>query len=113
MAKIIKIPSVEVIDTKVVGVSKNNEDGSSRQMIIHNYVNEDDKVLFEIEHDNPYDSSAVKVMTEGNKQIGYLNRTIAATIKSAIINDADIHSKISWVSGKEIKGVGLRIEMVN
>ncbi len=113
MAKIIKIPSVEVIDTKVVGVSKQNSDGSSRQMIIANYVNESDPVLLELEPDNPFDPDAIKVLITENRQIGYLKREIAPNIKSAIINEAEIHAKVSWVGGKEIKGVGLRIELVS
>ncbi len=113
MAKIIKIPSVEVIDTKVVGVSKQNTDGSSRQVIINSLVNEDDPVHFELEPDNPYDPNAVKVLITGMKQIGYLNRNIAPNVKSAIVNGAEIIARVSWVSGKEMKGVGLRIELVS
>ena len=113
MAKIIKIPSVEVIDTKVVGVSKNNEDGSSRQMIIINQVEENDLLRLELEPQNPYDSNAVKVLLESGEQVGYLSQEKARTVRSAIINEAEIHVKVSWVSGKEMKGVGLRIELVS
>ena len=41
MAKIIKIPSVFVYDSKVVGVSKDNSDGTSRQEIIKQEVEEE------------------------------------------------------------------------
>lgn len=112
MAKIIKIPSVEVIDTKVVGVSKPNANGSSRQQIIAG-VNEGDPVKLEPEPDNPYDRGAVKVLTLHGLQIGYIKKEVAPQIKSAIENESRIITKVSWVGGKEIKGVGLRIELVN
>ncbi len=113
MAKIIKIPSVEVIDTKVVGVSKNNDDGTSRQDIIRNHVEENDPVSFQHDPNNPYDSEAMKVLIKGNLQIGFLKRDIAPKVKSAMENESEIIAKASWVSGEAYVGVGLRIELVS
>lgn len=113
MAKIIKIPSAYVIDTKVVGVSHINKDGSSRQKIIELEVREDDILSLDPEPDNPVDPYAVKVLSKNGNQIGYLKKEVAEQIHGALHNDITIHVKASWVSEREIKGVGLRIELVN
>lgn len=113
MGKIIKIPSVEVIDTKVAGVSKENEDGVSRQDLIRKHVHEDDQVILTIEQNNQYDVHAVGVLTIDKIKIGYLQKEIAPRVKSAIENEAEVHSKVSWVSGEKYVGVGLRIELVS
>ena len=113
MAKIIKIPSVYVLDTKVVGVSKDNSDGTSRQLIILREVLEDDVLNLELEPDNAYDPNAVKVMSKFGHQIGYLGRDVAERVKMAMQNDVSVKVVASWVSGEKYKGVGLRIELVN
>lgn len=113
MAKIIKIPSVFVYETKVVGVSKDNADGSSRQEIIRREVEEDDKLQIKPEPDNPYDPNAVQVLSKNGNQIGYLNKEMAETIKPALINETEIHVTARWVNGEKMLGVGLRIELVS
>ncbi len=113
MAKIIKIPSAYVIDSKVVGVSKENEDGTSRQEIIKTEVEEDDLLQFELDPDNEFDPNAVKVLSKSGHQIGYLSRETAERVRPAILNQVEIKVKASWVSGEKMMGVGLRIEMVN
>lgn len=113
MAKIIKIPSAYVLDTKVVGVSKENSDGSSRQLIIAREVAENDPMQLELEPDNPYDPQAVKVLSKFGHHIGYLGREDAARVRMAMLNDVQVTAKASWVSGEKMVGVGLRIELVN
>lgn len=113
MAKIIKIPSAYVIDSKVVGVSKTNDDGTDRQEIIKREVAEDDLLQFELDPDNEFDPNAVKVLSKLGNQIGYLSRETAERVRPAILNQAEIKVKASWVSGEKMMGVGLRIEMVN
>ena len=113
MAKVIKIPSAYVLDTKVVGVSKDNSDGTSRQEIIKTEVEEDDLLKLELEPDNEFDSNAIKVLSKNGHQIGYLSRDIAERMRFAILNETDIRVKASWVNGDKMMGVGLRIEMVN
>ena len=104
---------MEVIDTKVAGVSKENVDGSSRQQIISEYIEEGDLVKLGLEPDNPHDPDAIRVLTTTGSQIGYLKREIAPKVKSAILNETEIITKVSWVGGREVRGVGLRIELVN
>jgi hypothetical protein len=113
MAKTIRIPSVYVIDTKVVGVSMHNSNGSSRQDIIRREVFENDPLKLELEPENPADPNAVRVLSKFGHQIGYLNKEVAAKLQVALQNEIEIHVTASWVSGEEIKGVGLRIELVN
>lgn len=113
MAKIIKIPSVFVYDTKVVGVSKDNQDGSSRQDIIKREVAEEDKLSLEAEPDNAFDTNAIKVLSKNGNQIGYLNKEMAETILPALKNDAEVHVTAKWVNGEKMHGVGLRIELVS
>lgn len=113
MAKIIKIPSVFVYETKVVGVSKENEDGSSRQDFIKAEVREDDKLKLESEPTNKYDPNAVKVLSKHGNQIGYLNKEMAEKVKPAIDNQTEIHVTAKWVNGEKMLGVGLRIELVS
>lgn len=113
MGKVIRLPSAYVINTKAVGVSKDNADGTSRQEIIQNVVAEGDPIRLEYEPDNPHDSHAIKVLTESGKQIGYLSKEVAPRIQSAIENEANIYTKVSWVSGEKVSGVGLRIELIN
>jgi len=113
MAKIIKIPSVFVYETKVVGVSKQNQDGSSRQEFIRSEVAEDDKLNLEPEPGNPYDPNAVKVLSSKGNQIGYLSREMAEKVKPAMDNQTEIHVTAKWVNGEKMLGVGLRIELVS
>lgn len=113
MAKIIKIPSVFVYETKVVGVSKPNEDGSSRQDFIRQEVKENDKLKLEAEPDNPFDSNAIKVLSPQGHQIGYLSKEMAEKVKPAVNSQTEIHVTAKWVNGEKMLGVGLRIELVS
>ena len=113
MGKIIKIPSVFIYDSKVVGVSQNNDDGSSRQEIIKREVEEEDVLFLEAEPTNMYDKNAVKVLSKNRNQIGYLSRDLAEKMKPCIENSAEMYIKASWVSGDKMLGVGIRIELVS
>ena len=113
MAKIIKIPSAYVLDTKVVGVSKDNANGTSRQEIIRAEVVEEDLLGLALEPGNEFDSNAVKVLSKNGNQIGYLSKEVAERMRFAILNETDIRVRASWVNGDKMIGVGLRIEMVN
>ena len=113
MAKIIKIPSVFVYDSKVVGVSQNNDNGSSRQEIIEKEVAEEDSLILKPEPDNTFDRNAVKVLSKFGNQIGYLNRDLAEKVSPALENSTKMYVKASWVNGEKMLGVGIRIELVS
>jgi len=113
MAKIIKIPSVLLYESKVVGVSQSNADGSSRQQNIIREVRENAPLYLETEPSNPFDPNAIKVLSGQKNQIGYLNKGLAAKVKPALDNQAEVIAKATWVSGEKTKGVGIRIELVS
>lgn len=113
MAKIIKIPSAFVYESKVVGVSHHNPDGTSRQEIIRSEVAEDDPLFLELEPDNEFDENAIRVLSRHKRQIGYLNKELAEKVKPALINQTTIYSRALWVNGEKMLGVGIRIELVS
>ncbi|MEQ9304364.1 MAG: HIRAN domain-containing protein [Marinoscillum sp.] len=113
MAKIINIPSAFVYESKVVGVSHSNPDGTSRQTIIKNEVAEDDALFLELEPDNEFDPNAIKVLSKNKNQIGYLKSDLAEKVKPALINQTTIYCKALWVNGDKMLGVGIRIELVS
>lgn len=113
MAKIIRIPSAYVFESKVAGVSHCNEDGTSRQEIIRAEVRENDWLELEPEPQNPYDPNAIRVKTRSGKQIGYLEKALAEKVRSALDNDTPAYIRVIWVNGKELLGVGIRVELVN
>lgn len=100
-------------DTKVVGVSKDNTDGTSRQEIIKQEVAEDDKLQLKHEPDNSYDSNAIQVLSKYGNQIGYLSKDMAENILPALLNQTEIFTTAKWVNGEKMLGVGLRIELVS
>ena len=66
----------DLIKTKVVGVTKRNEDGQSRQELIE-LLDPGDELYLEREPDNEYDENAIAVFNESWEQIGYLSRKVA------------------------------------
>ena len=77
--------------THVSGVTFANPDGSSRRDII-NRMSDNDKVIFERDPYNPYDSNAVKVLvSQGGqyKQIGFLEKALAATVSPSLRRGAN------------------------
>jgi len=113
MAKIIRIPSAFVYESKVAGVSHDNTDGTPRQQIIREEVAEDDPLYLEPEPTNEFDPSAIKVLSKNKRQIGYLKKELAEQVLPAIINQTEIHAKVLWINGEKMLGVGIRIELVS
>lgn len=72
--------------TRVVGVTYQNEDGTSRKDIIAG-LSSGDKLRLEREPDNKFDPNAVKVCAlcgDTWKQIGYLPKDVAGEVSSAL-----------------------------
>ncbi|MEQ8471303.1 MAG: HIRAN domain-containing protein [Marinoscillum sp.] len=113
MAKIIKIPSAFVYESKVVGVSHSNQDGTSRQSIIKSEVKEEDALYLELDPDNEFDPNAIKVLSKNRNQIGFLKSDLAEKVKPALINQTTIYARALWVNGDKMLGVGIRIELVS
>ena len=63
--------------TKIVGVSFENTNGSSRQDIITELEGLPCPLTLRREHENPHDENAIAVMDPNGRQIGFLSRNIA------------------------------------
>ena len=63
----------------VVGVTHNNDDGSSRQEIIWT-CKAGERLILEHESDNRHDKHAIRVMRQDRTQVGYLSKEIAKEI---------------------------------
>lgn len=84
----------------VVGVTKENRDGSSRQSIIKN-SNVGGRIKLVREYDNQYDPNAVAVLTENDEQIGYLPKG------DRLAHHIDSGGRVSAILIKKTGGPGL------
>lgn len=75
-----KLTIVEDFHTKVVGVTFNNDDGTSRQSIIKNCKAGDD-IVFKPVPTNEY-PDAIGVFNAKGQQLGHLSQGVAAEIKN-------------------------------
>ena len=86
--------------TKIVGVTKTNDEGKQIQRILKEMSEEYcEGSLLELEHDadNPYDDNAIKVFY-GGEHIGYIGRDLAKELAKLV--DADIvEAEISEITG--------------
>ena len=99
--------------TKVVGVTRENEDGTSRQKIIGR-LKAGDKAALRREPDNRYDPNAVAVCTASGEQIGYLSREVAAEIAPLLDQGTRVDAEVSSLTGggllyKRTRGVNLKL----
>lgn len=65
--------------TKIVGVTFNNDDGSSRQKIIKRCA-ANEPLVFRHDSNNPHDPNTVQVLRTDDQQIGHLNADLAAEV---------------------------------
>lgn len=87
------------IQTKVVGVTKRNSDGSSRQQIVAS-LTAGVQVYLLRETQNPHDPNAVAVYAYGgSRQLGYLNRKVAQTVGPLLDNGKIISVKVTSITG--------------
>lgn len=113
----------EVIKTKIVGVTKKNSDGRSRQKIIIRYVGAGTQLVLGREPDNEYDPFAVSVWYPkrrlfGKKllQLGYLSANRAEEIAPMLDKKWRYSCVVQDVTGgtrqKKTRGVNIRIELL-
>jgi hypothetical protein len=102
-----------VFTTTVAGVTHNNADGKSRQVIIRKHVKPGMPLVLKREPDNPHDSDAVAVwLVDPPVQIGYLKSGIADV--ATRMDDGEVHSaRVVDLTGgtKEYPAVGVAIEV--
>lgn len=100
------------IHTKVVGVSRTNDDGTSRQDILAG-CEEGDQLILERDEYNEHDENAIKVLTYDGEQIGYIKRELAAEIAplmgAGIEFNCEIEEITGGVEGKETLGCNIVI----
>ena len=99
--------------TKLVGVTFDNLDGVNRQEILSDLFENYDpnvKVFLKAkrEIDNPYDSKAVAIFTEDDKQVGYLSRKVNETVAPWIDEGWGLLVEIVSVNG-DLGNIGINI----
>ena len=103
----------ETFHSKVTGVTKNNEDGSSRQGIIRKELKVGDMLLLDREPKNPYDRNAIAVVTSDNeKKIGYINAELASRLAPLMDRGHFIDCYVADITGGapgESYGVNIRL----
>lgn len=88
--------------TKVVGVTKKNEDDKRIQSILQEmeeYCCDGTPLELEHEEDNPYDKNAIKVYCD-YEHIGYLNRELAQDLVG-LVDSGMVAAELSEITGGE------------
>lgn len=98
--------------TKVVGVTRKNNDGTSRQKIIKQLRTGQELELVP-EPDNPFDSDAIKVCTKRGEQVGYLEARLAGEVarrmRRGIKHTAKVLSIVGGFEGGKTLGCVLEL----
>jgi HIRAN domain len=122
-----RFPHVRSIHTKIRGVTKENDDGVSRQWIIRQFCDSGDALYLEREPNNPVDHNAIKVRRNVYtdvadkpklaEQMGYVSRELAEDLAPRMDNEGHVlMAKILDLTGNEnwdAIGVNIQIEEYN
>lgn len=102
-----------VINTKLVGVTKENDKGVSIQTILPTITEDSDLVLVR-EHGNEYDANAIKVVAD-HQHIGYLKSSIAQQLAPLMDQGEIIDVELSEITGggKRYFGCNVRLTFNN
>ncbi len=90
--------------TKVVGVTHENKDGTSRQAILYNmkeYGNYEKGDTLELVHekDNPVDTNAVMVLNHQKQCIGYLKAELAEPVAQMLDDGYNVYAELERITG--------------
>lgn len=85
------------ISTKVVGVTKNNDEGVNIQNILPELEN-GSKLNFVREPNNPYDTNAIKVICD-YQHIGYIKAELAEEIAPIMDSGKELNGYITQITG--------------
>ena len=99
------------LQSKVVGVTRHNHDGSDRQVIAAE-CRQGEELELRREPDNPQDKNAVAVFRANGDQVGYLSASVAEQLAPLLDADAPITAEVSEVTGGTSDhpyGVNIRI----
>lgn len=107
--------------SKVAGITKKNQDGSSRQDIAGSYARKGTKLIPKREPDNKYDPNAVGLWIHassclfGSKdyQVGYLESRVAEELAGFIDSGGVVNIEVTEITGGygDKKNVGLNIKI--
>ncbi len=117
---------IRIIQTKILGVSHRNPDGTSRQQIIRNFCHAGDALFLIREPDNPADANAIQVIricrgadgkADFRERLGYLSKEIALDL-APIFPDGpvglaeilEITGDLEGLNGDNV-GVNIRAEV--
>lgn len=98
-----------VINTKIVGVTKENDKGIPIQAILP-MINDDSDLVLVREKNNLYDANAIKVFAD-HQHIGYLKSSIAQQIAPLMDQGKIIDVELSEVTGGGEKNYGCNIKI--
>jgi len=95
------LPTTRVVRswrTRVVGVTKENTDGTPRQRVIRD-CREGERLLLLREPRNPYDSNAIKVCRLSGDQIGYISSDVAERMADEMDAGKRFSARIENITG--------------
>ncbi len=100
--------------TKIVGVTFDNTDGSSRQQHISAFAETfdvDTKIFLtgRRDNDNPYDDKPVAIYNKHGLQLGYLSRKVNETVAPWMDEGSDLLVEVVNVTGGDGSHWGLNI----
>ncbi|HPQ42523.1 MAG TPA: HIRAN domain-containing protein [bacterium] len=84
--------------TKIVGVTHDNPDGTSRQAIIAE-LTMNTPIRLERDLGNFYDPNAVRIVDAGGRQLGFLNRSLSEQLAPRMDAGETIRVSISALTG--------------
>ena len=88
------------IHTKIAGVTKKNEDGTSRQDLLAG-CEVGDEVYLERDEFNEYDPNAIQVFDADYQQLGYLNKELAQDLAPLMDAGLNLRGEIIDITGGE------------
>ncbi|WP_339171170.1 HIRAN domain-containing protein [Anoxybacillus sp. FSL W8-1294] len=100
-----------IINTKIVGVTRKNEDGTSRQELIAECY-EGEELFLEREPDNEHDPNAISVWNEYGEQLGYINKDLASKLAPQMDKGMRVACFVTAVTGGDDKSYGCNIKLV-
>lgn len=106
----------ELINSKIVGVTNINKDGTSRQEIIRELIYNGDSLMLEREPHNEYTPNAIAVYFDSpnldeHLQIGYLHNNLADRLAPLMDTGRVITAEVSEVTGLDQATRGVNIQL--
>ena len=98
--------------TKIVGVTFDNPNGTSRQNLIAELSNLPCSLSLKRQEDNPHDNNAVAGFDPNGRQLGFLSREVAIQVANLLDNGTKVQAQATQVTGgwPFNYGVNLKVE---